>query len=68
MQRVTAMDEDDDTMFGKHVSLSACRDASGAPSTCLVVTRTTCLDRVCRTPLSPSTGIAVCHCEVRGCG
>jgi len=63
-QRFSAMDEDEDTMFGKHVSLSACTDDFGGDiSVCLAVSRTTCRDRVCRTPLSPTTGIAICHCE-----
>ena len=64
-QRVTAMDEDEDSMFGKHVSLSTCfDDIDGDPSLCLAVTRTTCHNHECRTPLSPSTGIAICHCEL----
>ena len=63
-QRVSAMDEDEDTMFGKHVSLSACSDQVGSQtSVCLSVTRTSCRNRVCRTPLSPSTAVAICHCE-----
>jgi hypothetical protein len=51
-QRVSAMDEDEDSYFGKHVSLSACLDDHGGEiSLCLAVARTSCHHRVCRTPL-----------------
>jgi hypothetical protein len=63
-QRVSAMDEDEDTKFGQHVSLGACSDDLGLlASVCLIVSRASCTDRVCRTPLSPSTGIAICYCQ-----
>ena len=63
-QRVSAMDEDEDSKFGQHVSLGACADDLGKEvSVCLGVTRASCSDRVCRTPLSPSTGIAICYCQ-----
>uniref|UniRef100_A0A7S0HH30 Uncharacterized protein n=1 Tax=Hanusia phi TaxID=3032 RepID=A0A7S0HH30_9CRYP len=62
-QKVSAMDEIEDTMFGRHVFLGPCYNSSGELSVCLTVSRSSCINRKCYTPLSPATGISICYCD-----